>query len=58
MSVRSERLKPTVRKSTLYIRNIPRDVKDAFKSSCAARGLNMTHEIVALMMAYIKTKAG
>lgn len=38
----------------LYIRRIPRDIKDHFKAACAKRGVTMQKAIERLMKAFIK----
>lgn len=38
-----------VKKSTLYIRQIPNDVKNNFKAHCAERGLSLQDGIIELM---------
>lgn len=37
------------RTSTLYIRELPRDLKDHFKAHCTLRGITMTDKIIELM---------
>lgn len=41
--------KKTANRSTLYIRDMPRDLHDAFKAWCARRGITMTDKIKQLM---------
>lgn len=48
----------TTRTATLYIRDMPRDVKDHFKAWCAARGISMTAMITELMRDIVKGKVG
>lgn len=40
--------------AALYIRDLPRDVKDQFKAHCARRGTSMTKRIEELMRGAIK----
>lgn len=41
----------------LYIRNIPKDVKDRFKAACARRGVSMNKQINRMMVDFIKEEA-
>ena len=42
------------RLATLFLRAIPRDVKDAFKSKCALRGVSMQEQLVHYMREFAK----
>lgn len=54
MTVAAATKNPRPREGVLYIRSIPRDVKDQFKAWCARRGTNMTAKIEDLMRETIK----
>tara|TARA_R100000808_G_scaffold6960_2_gene20350 strand:- start:3724 stop:3897 length:174 start_codon:yes stop_codon:yes gene_type:complete len=41
--------RPEQLRATMFLRNIPRGVKDHFKAYCARRGITMTEKIVQLM---------
>ena len=41
--------KPVPREAVIYIRSIPRDVKDQFKAWCAKRGYTMTEMVEHFM---------
>ena len=41
------------RKSVLYIRNLPKDLKDQFKSECALRGRSMNTMIIRLIRNFV-----
>lgn len=43
--------------ATLFLRDLPREVKDAFKAHCARRGKSMTETIVQFMRQTVKGKA-
>jgi hypothetical protein len=36
-------------KATIFIRYVPREVKDHFKAYCAKRGITMTDKFIQLM---------
>ena len=38
----------------LYLRSIPKDIKDEFKMSCLRRGVTMTQMIIELMLSVIR----
>jgi hypothetical protein len=40
--------------ATIFLRNIPRPVKDHFKAYCARRGITMTEKMVQLMRETIR----
>lgn len=50
----TQRNKPAKRTCTIFIRELPRDVKDQFKAWCAVRGVTMTAKIEQLMRSTIK----
>ncbi len=41
-------------KSTLYIRHVPREVKDHFKAYCAKRGITMADMVTEMMREKIR----
>lgn len=41
-------------KATIYLRGLPRHLKDQFKGVANGRGDDMTKVLVALMKAYVK----
>lgn len=45
-----------MRTTELYLREIPRDLRDMFKSWCAARGITMKEKIVQMMRTTISEK--
>jgi hypothetical protein len=47
-------VKRPVRVGVLYIRRIPRDVKDQFKAHCVRRGWSMSWKIEQLMREVLK----
>lgn len=49
--------KQPTREGVLYIRSIPRDVKDQFKAWCVLRGVSMTEQIEQLMRDTIKKES-
>lgn len=53
MSTEQTEQKPN-RPTTLYVRDVPRDVHDFFKAACIRRGSNMRREIIAFMREFIK----
>lgn len=44
------------RKSTIYIKNIPTDLKNFFKAYCAKRNKSMKDAIIAYMRRCIESK--
>jgi hypothetical protein len=40
-------------KGTLYIRGVPKNLKDFFKAACAKRGIAMTEKIIDMMKEYV-----
>jgi len=51
---RNLHVKPVKPPATVFLRNIPRGVKDQFKAYCARRGITMTDKVVELMREAIK----
>lgn len=41
-------------KGVLYVRDVPVNVKNFFKSACQRRGITMTQKIVELMREFIQ----
>jgi len=39
---------------SLFLRNLPRHIKDSFKASCARRGMTMLDRIIEMMREDIK----
>lgn len=42
------------RKTVLYIRNLPQDLKDQFKAACAMRNKSMNSTIVKLIRTFVE----
>ncbi len=47
-------MKPIKRVAAFFIRSMPIDVRDQFKSWCSSRGLSMTYTIITLMKQAMK----
>lgn len=50
----TNRRKVPARTAVLFIRDLPRDVKDQFKAWCARRGITMTDQITNMMKELIR----
>jgi hypothetical protein len=48
------KLQHSKRKSVLFLRSVPQDVKSLFKAACARREKTMTETVIEFMKNYIK----
>lgn len=44
------------RDAAIYVRNLPRDLRDAFSAACRRRGKNMTVVLTEYMRDYVAQK--
>jgi hypothetical protein len=47
--MKTKKKQPKPKKTTMFLRNIPPDVKRKFKSLCASQGITMNDQIVNIM---------